>query len=134
MCDFYFDNVNNEFCWQWGECILQVCGVFGDFIEDCVCYFLFNGLLDVCIFFNCMMVIYLFEVWFYQCFECVGFEFFLIFYWCFGWFEFIFWNLGLYFNDFFDVGVGNSQGRGIQQVFEEVWICRDGDVVVVVIV
>ncbi|MEM1248127.1 MAG: VWA domain-containing protein [Acidobacteriota bacterium] len=131
--DPYSNNAQNAFRQQWGERVAQARGVFGDLTEDRARYFLLNGPPDARISFNCTTVTYPLEVWFYQRSERVGFEFFLIFYRRFGRPEFTLWNPGSNPNDLFDIGVGNSQGRGIQDALQEVQTCRDGDVVVAAI-
>lgn len=131
--DPYSDAAQNEFRRQWGERVRQARGVFGDLDEDRARYFLLNGPPAIRVSFRCTTVTYPMEIWFYQRSDRVGYEFFLIFYRRFGRPEYTLWNPGSHPNDIFDVGVGNSRGRGIGEAMREIRTCKDGDIAVAAI-
>ncbi len=126
--DPYSDSAQNEFRRQWNERLRAARAVFGGLQEDRARYYLLNGPPTVRIDFRCTGVTYPLEVWYYDGSERVGYEFFLIFVRRFGRPEFTLWNPGTHPNDIWDVGVG-ARGRGLEEAFRDLNLCKDGDVV-----
>ena len=124
--DRFEDTARNEFREHWYERLHYAKEEFGDLREDRARMFLLNGPPDGRIEFQCTTVVYPLEIWYYDGSERVSYEHFLLFYRRNGGQRYYLWRPSDGVNELLDFGVATSQ---VQDFFQEIRSCRDGDTV-----
>ena len=122
MRDSYPDTPRNEFRARWEERLLHVRQEFEGPRSDRARMYLLNGEPDGRLKFQCTMVTWPIEIWFYQRSDTVGHEFFLLFYRRANQPRYELWHPADGLDRLLDVGV-NAQGAA-----GDIRSCKDGDV------
>ncbi|HUP23373.1 MAG TPA: VWA domain-containing protein [Thermoanaerobaculia bacterium] len=126
--DPYPDSSRNEFRERWYERLSYATQVFGSVEDQRSRYLLLNGSPDARIEFSCTTVVYPLEVWYYRRSENVGHEFFLIFVRRYNMQRWTLWRPTDPTSDLFDF-VGASGSGNFQDILQDIYTCRDGDIV-----
>jgi Ca-activated chloride channel family protein len=126
--DPYPDSTRNEYRDRWYERLDYARQVFGSVEDQRSRYLLLNGPPDARIEFSCTTVVYPMEVWYYRRSDNVGYEFFLIFVRRYGMQRWTLWRPTDPINELFDF-IGAAGGGGLEDVLQDIYTCRDGDIV-----
>ncbi len=132
--DPYPDTPRNEWKIQWYDRLDYARVTFGDLREDRSRMLLLNGAPAGRIEFSCPSVVYPLEVWFYDGSDRDGQEFYLLFYKKYGGQRFYLWRPSDGVRELLDSfgAAGSAQGDG-SAFFQDLYSCRDGDLVAGVI-
>ncbi len=120
--DSYPDTSRNEFRARWEERLLYVRQEFEGPRSDRARMFLLNGEPDGRLMFQCTMVTWPIELWFYRRSDTVGHEFFLLFYRRANQPRYELWHPADGIDRLLDIGVSAQEAAG------DIQGCKDGDV------
>ena len=120
--DSYPDTPRNEFRARWEERLLYVRQEFEGPRSDRARMFLLNGEPDGRLMFQCTMVTWPIELWFYRRSDTVGHEFFLLFYRRANQPRYELWHPADGIDRLLDIGVSAQEAAG------DIQGCKDGDV------
>ncbi len=130
--DPFPESPRNEFKIQWYERLQFIKQEFGEEQnDDRARMMLLNGPPDGRIEFKCTQVVVPLDIWIYRRSERVGHEFFLIFHRKWGAQRYYLWRPSDGVRDLIATGAdaSSASGANIQTFFQDIYSCKDGDVV-----